>query len=176
MKLAIAISAGMLLLAGAVVHAKDEKKTDAAPKIFADAINCRQIADDVERLKCYDETVGKLATAQANREVYVADKEEVKKSRKGLFGFTLSDIGIFGGDGETDKIDAIEATIKSVREAAGKYTFVLDDGAVWAQTEAGYVGLTPKPGQKIAIKRAAMGSYMGRVENGRTIRMKRINN
>jgi hypothetical protein len=174
-KRAIAIAA----LVGAITAsagAADKTETGAAaPKIFQDVVDCRKITADAERLSCYDRNVAALESAQQQKELYVADKEEVRKSRKGLFGFTLSDIGIFGGDKESDKVVSIEASIKSVRETAGKYMFTLDDGAVWMQTEAGYIGLTPRPGQTIFIKRAAMGSYVGRVGNGRTFRIKRLN-
>ena len=47
------------------------------------------------------------------------------------------------------------------------------EGAQWMTTEA-VTGRSPKVGQSIEIKRAAMGSFMGKIEGGRTIRMKRV--
>jgi hypothetical protein len=161
----------------APLAAKERNVVKATPKIFRDVVDCRKIGIESERLACYDRNVAALEVAEQNKQVYVADKEEVKKSRRGLFGFSIRDLGLFGGDDSDDvKIDSIEATIRSVREVDGKFMFTLDDGAAWAQTEVGYIGLTPKPGQKIVIKRAAMGSYIGKVEDARAFRMKRINN
>jgi hypothetical protein len=159
------------------VAANDKADVKSTPKIFQDVVDCRKVEADDERLACYDSKVAALEAAEQSKQVLVADKEEVKKSRRGLFGFTLPTLGIFGNDdADEDRIDSIEATIKSAREVSGKYMFTLDDGAIWAQTEIGYIGLTPKPGQKIVIKRGAMGSFIGKVEDGRAFRMKRINN
>ena len=40
-------------------------------------------------------------------------------------------------------------------------------------TEA-ITGSAPKVGQKIEIRRAAMGSFLGKVNGGRAVRMKRV--
>jgi hypothetical protein len=36
--------------------------------------------------------------------------------------------------------------------------------------------MTPKKGQKIVIRKAALGSYMGKLEGGVGFRIKRLNN
>lgn len=174
-----AVSAVLFIacVSDAPLAAKERTMVKATPKIFQDVVDCRKIGIESERLACYDRNVAALEVAEQSKQVYVADKEEVKKSRRGLFGFSIPDLGLFGGDDADDgKIDSIEATIRSAHEIGGKYTFTFDDGAVWAQTEVGYLGLVPKPGQKILIKRGAIGSFVGKVEDGRAFRIKRINN
>jgi len=78
------------------------------------------------------------------------------------------------GDAKVDGVDQLEAVITSVRSLGyGKWQIGLEDGAVWATTEA-ISARDPKVGQKIELKRAAMGSFMGKVDGGRAVRMKRI--
>jgi hypothetical protein len=174
---AVSIATFALILATVPAGAKDKDEAKVAPKIFQDVVDCRKIAADAERLACYDSKVASLESAQQSKQLYIADKEEVKKSRRGLFGLALPDLGIFGGDDEDeadeDVIKQIEAVIKSVRSSSTGYIFTLEDGAVWAQTEDRYPGITPKAGQKILIKRAAMGSYTGSVEGRPSFRIKR---
>lgn len=174
---AVSIATFALCLAAVPAGAKDKDEAKVAPKIFQDVVDCRKIEADAERLACYDNKVASLETAQQSKQLYIADKEEVKKSRRGLFGLPLPDLGIFGGDDEDEKdedvIKQIEAVIKSVRSSSTGYVFTLEDGAIWGQTEDRYPGITPKPGQKILIKRGAMGSYMGSIEGRPSFRIKR---
>ena len=88
------------------------------------------------------------------------------------YDFSSSD-GRFSVDEEVKEIDGIVA---SVRETTAGYVFTLADGAVWAQSDAHYLGRTPKKGQKIVIRKAALGSYMGKLEGGIGFRIKRLNN
>ena len=81
------------------------------PKIFTDVIQCRTITDKAERLACFDRSVGTLATAQQNKELYVADKEAMREARKGLFGFNLPNLKIFSDDDMEKDVNSIESTI-----------------------------------------------------------------
>ena len=68
----------------------------------------------------------------------------------------------------------IDTVIKSVSmNQSGKYVMTMEDGAVWSQIDTTVLPRQPKPGQKIHIKTATMGSYFASVEGGRSIRMKR---
>ncbi len=84
-----------------------------------------------------------------------------------------------GGDDKEDApaeegVTHIQAVIASVRSLGyGKWQIGLDDGAQWITTEA-MTARDPKVGQSIELKRAAMGSFMGKVDGGRAVRMKRI--
>ncbi|MDR7155100.1 hypothetical protein J2W40_001922 [Sphingobium xenophagum] len=151
------------------------------PEIFTDLLQCRTITDNSERLACFDRQVGAIDAAAQRDEVVVLDKSELAKTRKTLFGFSFPKLPFLGGDevddrgeAKVDGVDQIEAVIASVRSLGyGKWQIGLDDGAVWATTEA-LTARDPKVGQKIELKRAAMGSFMGKVEGGRAVRMKRV--
>ncbi|EXS68803.1 hypothetical protein [Sphingobium sp. Ant17] len=157
------------------------KRQQPRPEIFTDLLQCRSVAQDAERLACFDRQVGAIDAAAQRDEVVVLDKSELNKTRKTLFGFSFPKLPFLGG-GEADDsseakvegVDQIEAVIASVRSLGyGKWQIGLEDGAVWATTEA-MTARDPKVGQTIELKRAAMGSFMGKVAGGRAVRMKRV--
>jgi hypothetical protein len=168
------LMAAALCLAGPAL-AKDKK--DAPTKRAAPVqqiYNCRTITDPGERLACYDRSVAALEVAEAKREVTIADKEVIKETRRGLFGFSLPRIGLFGGDGDDEQVKEIEAVVKSASiDRSGKYRIVMEDGAVWQQIDTTRLPREPKPGQKVKIKVASLGSYFANVNGQRAIRMKR---
>lgn len=157
------------------------KRQQPRPEIFTDLLQCRAITDNVQRLACFDRQVGAMDAAAQRDEVVVLDKGELSKTRKTLFGFSFPKLPFLGGaDGDDhqeskeDGVTHITANIASVRSIGyGKWQIGLDDGAQWITTEAIVAG-NPKVGQQIELKRAAMGSFMGKVDGGRAIRMKRI--
>lgn len=118
----------------------DDSKT---PEVFNKVIACRDITDNAARLACFDGAVGALAQAQQDKDVVVVSREEMRKTRRGLFGFVLPKLGLFGGgnddENDAEEIKEITATIASFGGGTGHYVFTLDDGAVWEQTEGEYL-------------------------------------
>ncbi len=164
----------------AVAQDIDRRKAlTAPPAIYTEMIACKDIAEPAARLACFDEKVSALQTAQASNQVVIADREQVREARRGLFGLTLPRIKLFDGDGdEGDEIAEIESTVKTARTIrSGKWVITLEDGAVWLQTDTPRGSMRdPKPGDSITIKRAALGSYMAKVNGGRAFKVKRIVN
>lgn len=167
-------AAALAALSAASLHAADKGAPTETPRIFQEVIDCKIIEADDARLACYDQKVEALRIARDDKQILVADKEQVKKDRKSLFGLAIPDLGIFGDDDENEGRE-IESVIKSVRATKAGYVFTLEDGAVWIQAESRELGRIPKAGLNIVIKRAAMGSFMGKIEGGRTFRIKRTN-
>lgn len=169
------LGASLLVLAGAAV-AKDRDKPLPRAEVFQKVIDCRAIPDTAQRLQCYDSEVAKLDAAVAKQEVVIVDQAEVKKTRKGLFGFNLGDLNIFGGgDDNEEGVSEITSKIESVRQDGfGKWSFVIEGGARWVQTDTGRLR-TPKPGQEIKIRKAAMGSFFANVNGQTAIRVRREN-
>lgn len=165
-----------LALAAAPAAAKTQPLAAAPPpKIFTDVIACRAITEPVERLACFDRSVGTLATAQANKEVYVADKEAMREARRGLFGFNLPNMKIFSDDDMEKDVNQIDSTVAGVSQGQKGYIFTLKDGARWVQTDGAYMD-KPKIGAAIRIKRAALGSYFAAIEKNPGVRVERLNN
>ncbi len=176
MKRAAILSLPFYLIAAPALAQKEPPKR---PEAFEKLVGCRTIADAAARLSCYDTQVERLDTAEKNSEVVVLDKAEVRKARRGLFGFTVPDLGIFGGRkseaADKEEITEIESTIKSAGvNRAGKWTFVIEDGARWVQTDTANIR-TPKVGMKIRIREAAMGSYFANIADRPGVRVRREN-
>lgn len=160
------------LLAAVPASAQKMPKT-ATPKLFDNVVQCRSIQDSAERLACYDRNVAALDTAQKSNELYVADKAAMKEARKGLFGFSLPNLKIFG-DEDLGDLDQLETTIAGVSSGQRGYIFTLPDGARWAQTDKRYMD-KPKIGAKIKIEKASLGSYMASINKKPGFRVERIN-
>ena len=158
-----------------IAIAKDDKDPDLArPKLFEDVVACKAIENAEARLACYDEKVAALDQAQKSQEIILTDKAAVKEAQRGLFGFTIPKLKIFGSGGED--VAEIEALVKSVTaNRAGQVTIVLEDGARWTQVDTKILNREPRVGDTARIRVAAMGSYLVSFQDGPAIRMKRLN-
>lgn len=169
---------GAIALAGmaATASAKKDDKPLPRAEIFQQVVNCRSISDSAARLACYDNQVARLEEAAARKDVVIVDSAQVKKTEKGLFGFNLGGLKIFGGDDSEDGLTEIETTITSIsQDRSGKWAFTVEEGAGrWVQIDTATIR-TPKAGQKVKIRKAAMGSFFANINEGRAIRVKREN-
>ncbi|AHE56875.1 hypothetical protein [Sphingomonas sanxanigenens] len=163
------------------VRADDAKPgaNDAPPAAFQSLIDCRTLQEDSARLACYDKQVFALATARENRDVVIVDREQIRKTRRSLFGLTLPQLDIFGGgkdaEQEEEAFVQIETTIAAASQRDGHWTITLEDGARWRQTDTRAMARDPARGMAIKIRRAAMGSFLANVGNQTAIRVMRIN-
>lgn len=154
--------------------AKDDEQKDAPPPVFQAVLDCKAIADSTERLACYDRTVDTMAAANANRDLVVADRAQVKEAQKGLFGLTLPKIRIFGGR-DSDEVKEIESTITDFRRNEdGALIITIADGARWKQIDS--YPQSAKIGDKIRIRKAALGSYFANISGRAAIRVSRLAN
>ncbi len=156
-----------------------EKNTNltgsSRPPVFEALVACKLIANPEERLACYDAKVTAIDEAEKKDEIVMADKESMKDARRGLFGFNIPKIKIFGNSDENE-IKELVTTIKSARrDGDGKWVLTLADGARWQQTDSGNPIREPKSGMEIKIRPAALGSYFVNIGGQRAIRMKRLN-
>lgn len=155
----------------AAASAQDEEGL-ATPPVFNELIACRSIADDAQRLACYDRQVAAIQTAEENEQIVVVDRAEIRDAERGLFGLRLPQIRLFGN--EEDQLDEIETTITSASGGGtGRpWSFRLADGSLWFQIDSLMLYRDPRPGETVTIERAALGSFRMRVA-GRLIRVRR---
>jgi hypothetical protein len=160
---------------GATLAAKDDKDAALArPKAFDDVVACKLIENAEARLACYDDKVSALDAAQKNDEIILTDKAAVNEAQRGLFGFEIPKLKIFGSGG--DDVEEIDAVVKSVSATrAGILTITLEDGARWQQVDTKILNREPRTGSTANIRKASMGSYLVKFDGGPAIRMKRIN-
>lgn len=163
-------------MSGAGLAAKDKKSDPPKPpESFTQLLQCRSLSDSAARLACYDDATARLQQAQQQQEIVIVDKAEVKEAKKGLFGFTLPQIKLFGGGSGDDEVNEIEFTIATVRQYDyGRWRFTTTDGAVWDQVDTEPLAVDPRPGNKVVVKRAAMGSFKARVNGQPPIRVRRV--
>lgn len=171
----IAAILGALLLCAGSAQAKD-KAPPPQPQAFKEMVQCRAITDPQARLACYDAQVGKLEQAAASGDVVVADRASMKEAKKGLFGFRLPSLGIFGGgDDDKDQVDSIESTVSSARTIGyGSWRVTLADGSTWEQTDSERLLFDPVRGNKVKVYRGALGTYRMNVDGQRAMKVRRV--
>jgi len=144
------------------------------PKLYTDLVRCRAMPDGEARLACFDAATAQLEQAMQNRDIVMMDRQQIRSTRRTLFGLQLPDIELFGG-GDDDEAKQLETRLASVgRNGDGRWLLVLEDGARWQQIDDRLVAVAPGPGDPVVIRRASMGTYMMRIRGQPGIRVKRI--
>ena len=163
------------LLAAPLAADRPKTAPSAPPKAFSDLLECRQFADPQARLLCYDTRAGVLADAAEKRQIVVADRSEVDKTRKGLFGYALPVSPILGDDGEQAEAKRLETAVVSARRSrGGGWIIVLAGAGTWEQTDSKVLPLSPRSGQKVVVTKGAIGSYFVSVDGQSALKMRRI--
>lgn len=169
----------LALILTAAASAADAQRRGAPtaperPEVLNQLTACRQVTPDAERLACYDRQVAALEAAESAREIAVVDRQQIRRTRRSLFGLTLPDLGIFGGDRDEGEdgaaVNEITSTITSIgTNAEGRTTYRLADNSVWVQTE-GRAGF-PRTGEAIRIRRGPLGSFIANIAERPGIRV-----
>lgn len=136
---------------------------------------CRGIAENAQRLACYDREAGALLQSVERKETVVLDKQAVDQTKRSLFGFTLPKLPFFGGKAgkEDEAFSQIDTPIMTIRSIGyGKFRFTIEDGALWETTEG--INAFPKVGQKVLIKKGLMGSYFIKFDGARSVKGMRV--
>lgn len=165
-----------LLLSATPIVTAVAATADQPPAVYSALMRCRGLPAETERLACYDEAVAKLETATRNREVVLVDREHIRNTKRKLFGLPLPDLNLFGDDreGRTEQVDTLEGEVAEAHtEGDGNWVMRLKDGAVWMQTDGRPLAVAPRGGTKVVVKRAAMGSFIMRVNRQPGIRVRR---
>lgn len=138
---------------------------------------CLSIAENGERLACYDEAVGRVVTAADEGNVTLVDRQDVKTTRRNLFGFRIPDLGILGGNSDEEEEEKLfESTITKVsfRERRAISITIKDGDAVWRMANPPRNMLRPKVGDTVVFKKASLGTYFIRINGRLGIKGKRV--
>ena len=168
-----------LLAAGVAIFATPvsaQRQPTERPQALTRVLDCRTIPSPEERLACFDREVAAMQAAEASRQLVVVDRQQLRSTRRSLFGLTLPSLGLFGDDNDDPEIvNEITGTVRTVSQNAyRRYTFTLEDGQRWAQIDGTDLGIEPRRGDPIRIRRAAMGSYLANVRGQTAMRVRRL--
>lgn len=150
-------------------------KDGPPPAQVNELLNCRTLADSAERLACYDKAAASIGDAVARKDLVVFDRESVRKTKRGLFGFAIPNLGIFGDDDGEVEVKQVDGEIVSIAmNSDGGYIFRLADGSRWSQMDSKPIAVAPRAGDNVVVKKGALGSYSLSVEKQAGVKVKRI--
>ena len=144
------------------------------PEQVSRLIACRGLADSAQRLACFDRETGTLAQAITRKDLVVVDRQSRVAANRTLFGFAVPNFGgLFGG--EDNEVKEIESTVvSSGSNGAYGVTVRLADGSAWTQTEDTPIALPPRKGDKVKVRRRALGSYFLSVNGQPGVKVRRV--
>ena len=122
-------------------------------------LECRDIANDRARVKCYDAALDN---------VFGRDPE-VEEGREAIFGLPESSTSSTGSE--------LVAEITALDEDPiyRRFQFTLDNGQVWQSTSTGSLKWGFRVGQKVTIRISSLGGYRLYIEGRRGFRgVKRV--
>ena len=140
---------------------------------------CRSVADPAQRVACYDKAVDALTAGAASGDVVIVERTEVRRARKGLFGFAMPSLAFLSGrkDNAEDQADQsrLETTIVSSRSLGyDKWRFTVEGGGVWETVESDSRFDDPRPGAKVLLEKGSLGSFYAKVGRGGRVQAKRV--
>ena len=164
----------LLLFMSSALSAGNAAAQDKRVDALNSAMKCAEVADDAERLRCYDAAMGRLKEA-----IEVTPQEQVAAFGKpgedqgggfSVFGLTLwgqaQTPEQFGAEqvaraNPTEGLDEITAKVVDYAYTPlGMAIMFLDNGQVWRQTDGRKIKFSRDPEKRIVtIKTGIMGSY-----------------
>ena len=163
--------AAMLLVGSTAAFGKP---AEAGSKQIQQLISCRSLADTTQRLACFDRESAAIEGAIASKDLVVVDRERARAAKKSLFGFSVPSFGgLFGGD--EDEVKQVEGVIASAKytQYVG-WTFRLVDKSVWTQIDDVQLGIAPKPGDKVIVRRGSFGAFRLSIDGQPGVKVQRI--
>ncbi|MBY0342600.1 MAG: hypothetical protein K2Q29_01970 [Sphingomonadales bacterium] len=171
-----AAAAGLTLVGGAAVLAQQAGWPGSA-RLVDDLRACRGVAAVDARAACYDSHVGTLIGAVEAGDVRLVDREEVRKTRRQLFGLALPETELLKADEKEkaeESTELFETTIASSRQtASNSWRITTAEGAVWEINNPPRK-IAPAAGDKLTFKKASLGYYFIRINGQIGVKGRRV--
>jgi len=168
-----------MVAAAAAMAAPHPKLAPASGSKLVTAVQaCQPIKDDAARLACYDRSVSALTAANARGDVAVVDREQMRETRRSLFGFSVPKLPFFSNSRDKDVQEEpkqIVSTIVSFRGMGNGYVrFTIDEPeSTWESTEP-TEAFDVRSGEKVKIEHGAIGSYWIEIGSNRAFHAHRV--
>lgn len=146
-------------------------------RLLDDLRGCRAITDVAARAACYDSNVGTLIGAVEAGDVKLVDREEVRRTRRQLFGLTLPETDLLKPDpkDKEEASDLFETTIASGRQTGpATWRFTTAEGAVWEINNPPRKLAPFAAGDKVVFKKASLGYYFIRINGAIGVKGRRV--
>jgi hypothetical protein len=151
-------AAAMAMFAAALPA--EAAKEAANPKVIQSLLDCRRLADNAERLACYDRAAAEVQSATSSGDLVTIDREQRRAARRQAFGFTLPSLAFLERGEKVGEVNRLTASVaEATQDPYGKWIIRLDDGAVWRQTEPEVLARRPRKGSAVVLSRGALGGY-----------------
>lgn len=164
------IAAALILVLASGLSLAAEPAYPSSAGLIDGIRSCRSLASDSERAACYDSAASALIGAVDSGDVRLVDREQVRQSRRQLFGTSAPELDILKSDGKDadDKTDLLETTIVSaVKTGLASWRFTTAEGAVWEINNPPRNIAPIRLNDKVVFKRASLGFFFVRI-NGQT--------
>lgn len=150
-------------------------------KVYA----CAGIFDSAQRLACYDSAVAGLKQAESSGGLAVVNREQIERAEKEAFGLATPSLSALAESArstaaapaaeKSKTLDRVTFPVKSVTTGPdGRYRFVMENGQEWRQTDGIKLPAIGKGPWQAEIRKAAVGSYMLKLDNRTAVRVKRV--
>ncbi len=143
--------------------------------------NCAQIDDPTARLACYDNNIGAAGGQQRSsvpgQMAAPSGGSGAPLDTGGPSGFGREDIrSPERFETPAGEVDELRARVSAVSERQrGIYLITLEDGAQWLFTESvPFSYRPPRPGDRVEIDRASLGSFLMTFDRQASVRVERI--
>ena len=173
MRNSVLITAALAMITASSSNARGPVTT-GTPQSIQRLIGCRAIQDNAQRLACFDRETAAVDQAITKKDIVLIDKARATQAKRSLFGFSVPDFGgLFGGN--EDEVKEIASTVTAfTNNGYNGWTVRLADGSEWAQTDDTQLALPPEKGQKVVVRRGALGSFFLRLNGQPGFKVKRI--
>ncbi len=168
------VAAAALLGSASGVVAADPGFPERTAVVDA-VIKCRAVTADKERLRCFDAAARAFDGAIATRSVVVVDRVRIEQDRRARFGERRRAAELASlQDAAGNRLDAVAGTLSQASQSGdGNWSFALADGTRWQQTDGQRFAVAPRAGEKVVVRRAALGTYKLAVGRQPAVRVRR---
>lgn len=138
---------------------------------------CRSVYGDSERAVCYDGAAAALIGAVEAGDVRLVDREQMRKTRRQLFGTSAGELDILkdGPKEAEENPDLLETTIVSaVKTGLVSWRFTTAEGAIWEINNPPRKIAPIAPGDKVVFKKASLGFFFIRINDQLGVKGKRV--